>query len=138
MMPSGVSITPDGHGGTEVMAQVDLAEVATRPAVKEAPLLAKPFIAAKDVVVSAAVYARENPGKTALGLATTYVAVRTIQGKLGDDIQDLLGRSSLSSSSTSNQSDQNAELAVSGDNNVVTQNITITPAPVFVTNPDKE
>jgi hypothetical protein len=137
----GVELSQDDAGGVEVMAKVDVTRVSRNDAVRNAAWYAKPFVAAKEVTVGAVTYVKENPGKSVLGVAATYIGVRAIQGKLGEDVQGWLGiKSDKGESSTSNNSNQDAAITVSGDNNTVIQTINITntrtPPPVFVTSRD--
>lgn len=130
-----VSVEPDGAGGVQVTAGVDVMALKRNDAVKNASWWAKPFVAAKEITVSSATFVKENPKKSALGLAVGLVTVRAVQGKLGDDIDRLRGKGSTGgggNSDSSLASNIDASVNVSGNDNNVTQNITITPAPVFV------
>jgi hypothetical protein len=136
-----VVIEPDDAGGMQAVAQVDVMSVARNGAVRDAAWYAKPFVAVKEVTVNTGRYVRANPGKSALAVAAGYVVLRGAQGKLDDDISRIRGifsdgdKGSKSGGSSSSQyADAVAVLEISGDNNIVSQNITITttPAPVVV------
>jgi hypothetical protein len=139
-----VEVRPDGNGGAEVTAGVDVLALRRNSAIQDAAWYAKPFVATKEIAVSTVETVKRNPGKTVFGVAVGYVAVRAVQGKLLDDVNRLTGKGSTGGNS-SNSSDSldgkiDASVNVSGDNNTVMQTINITstrtPPPVFVTSKD--
>jgi hypothetical protein len=135
-----VSAVPDGQGGVQAEAAVDVAALARNDKVKKSAWYAKPFVALKEVGKSAGTAVIENPGKTALAVASTYIIARAIDGKLDDDWDKLRGKSSRrrapEPTSTYDFSGSNIEQVTiqSGTGNTSTQTSTpqilyIQPAP---------
>jgi hypothetical protein len=78
-------LTEDGT----VAMWADLLAIGHAPAVEDAPLLAKPFVAVWEGGRTLAEQAIMDPGETLTWIAVGYASVRAAQGELDDDLKGL-------------------------------------------------